>query len=271
MLIKTFIQKTFIEKTFITKSVLGDTDDEGFVEVLNLPLRINLIDLIGGITELERASTASVVDYNGDILTIEIDEAGFVGTRRISEGVYSDNDGVYDIPEYKVKGVSVEETRTNLFLNSSVPVTQSITVVNGQDYTVSVQEGAADLTLSDAGAGSVTLGNDLTFTASTTNLLVTVNSGTGKVQVEQGKFSTSYIETLGIPVERINDDLVGNIKGDIFPQDFTLLFEFEPRGDGADYADEELRLFGTIDLLPFLGDLGGQAITTLDGKLIETQ
>lgn len=64
----------------------------------------------------------------------------------------------------------------NLVLNSAAPVTQSITVISGAQYTVNMT-GSGSVALSGAGSGTVTTGNPVTVTASTTTLTLTV-SGT---------------------------------------------------------------------------------------------
>ena len=61
----------------------------------------------------------------------------------------------------------------NLALNSATPATQSITVVSGADYTVECT-GSGSITLSGAGTGTVTEGNPVEVTASTTSLTLTV-------------------------------------------------------------------------------------------------
>jgi hypothetical protein len=97
----------------------------------------------------------------------------------------------------------LEPQRTNLFLNSFAPVTQSITVVNGTIYTVSISGGTA--TLSGAGTGSATTGTDRTFTASGTTLTVTITGSPIWCQVEAGGFSTSPIATTGATATRVGD------------------------------------------------------------------
>lgn len=61
----------------------------------------------------------------------------------------------------------------NLALNSAAPATQSIAVVSGADYTVECT-GSGSITLSGAGTGTVTEGNPVEVTASTTSLTLTV-------------------------------------------------------------------------------------------------
>lgn len=64
----------------------------------------------------------------------------------------------------------------NLVDTPGTPVTQSITVISGADYTVKML-GTGSVTLSNAGTGTVTEGSPVTVTASTTTLTLTV-SGT---------------------------------------------------------------------------------------------
>src|SRR5262249_28252629 len=60
-----------------------------------------------------------------------------------------------------LNGRVCEEARTNLFLNSQVPVTQTVTVVNGSTYTISLV-GTGSLALTGAITGTVTQGNPVT-------------------------------------------------------------------------------------------------------------
>ena len=62
----------------------------------------------------------------------------------------------------------------NLALNSAAPVTQSLTVVSGVDYTVECA-GSGSVVLSGAGSGTVTGGSPVEITASTTTLTLTVS------------------------------------------------------------------------------------------------
>jgi hypothetical protein len=87
-------------------------------------------------------------------------------------------------------GIWSWESRTNLFLNSTAPVTQNITTVVGSTYTVSFY-GTGTLTLSGAATQTMTgsafpARTTYSFTASTTSLGVTVTSllAMNYVQVE---------------------------------------------------------------------------------------
>jgi len=112
-----------------------------------------------------------------------------------------------NVPRITNLGLLVEESRTNLFLNSQAPTTQTIAVASGSVYTASVY-GNATLILSGAGAGTVSQGHPVTFTASTTSLTVTVSGAGGSfqnAQIELGSFLTSPIVTAGAAVTRAAD------------------------------------------------------------------
>jgi hypothetical protein len=111
-----------------------------------------------------------------------------------------------NIAESTKKGILIEEQRTNLFLNSNAPATQSVTVTNTTSYTISAI-GTGDIVLSGAGSGTVTEGNPITITTTTTSLGCTVNGSLDYAQVEQGDFATSFIITGGASATRIADKL----------------------------------------------------------------
>ena len=102
-------------------------------------------------------------------------------------------------------GVLIEDDATNLFINSDTPVTQTITVVSGSDYTISCT-GTGSATITGAGTGVASEGTDITITASTTSLVCTVDT-LDTVQVELGSTATSYIPTEGSTVTRTVDQL----------------------------------------------------------------
>jgi len=142
------------------------------------------------------------------------DATSLLSTTRASAAWADDSAGTWSqfasgAPRITDKGLLVEEARTNLFLNSGTPATQSITVVSGSVYTVSVV-GAGSVTLSGAGSGTVSQGSPVTFTAGSTSLTLTTAGITGlfpNVNVELGSFATSPIRTTGTSATRASDRL----------------------------------------------------------------
>lgn len=127
-----------------------------------------------------------------------------------------------NVPAITNLGLWVWEARTNLFLNSQAPATQSIAVVSGSVYTVSLY-GVGSLVLSGAGTGTVMQGSPVSFVAGSTSLTVTTAGVTGafvNVQVElvpaattaaQG-FPTPPIVTAASAVARAADSISLAIK-----------------------------------------------------------
>jgi hypothetical protein len=102
-------------------------------------------------------------------------------------------------------GYRFEGIGENFFLNSLVGVTQAITIVNGEVYTLSINEGAGSITITGGGTGVATLGNNVTFTATSTTATFTVSGQADKVNVENLPLATSFIETAGAPATRAAD------------------------------------------------------------------
>lgn len=149
--------------------------------------RNKLVETLSGALTWARATNATYIDRYGVLQTAAIDE-----------------------PREEVDGWLIEGPSTNLFLNSAVGVTQAITISNGQDYTVSMREGAGSITLSGGGTGVVTLGSDVTFTASSTSVVLTVSGQAGLVQAENLPFASSYIPTTVSSVTRAADSVTVN-------------------------------------------------------------
>ena len=124
----------------------------------------------------------------------------------------------------------VEKQGGNLFLNSDTPVTQTITVVSGKDYTIK-KMGTGSIQLS--GAGNGTVNDEITITATTTSLVCTVNGVVDMVQVEQSNYSSSYIAASGAAVTRSADVLKYEFGAGNFPQEFCYFAELEPLVDGT--------------------------------------
>jgi hypothetical protein len=107
-------------------------------------------------------------------------------------------------------GLRVEESRTNLYLNSTVPATQTVTVANATQYTVSFY-GTGTLVASNACTftltGSAGALSSATCTSATTSLVLTPTAltATAYPQVEAGGFATSRILTGASNVTRAAD------------------------------------------------------------------
>jgi hypothetical protein len=98
------------------------------------------------------------------------------------------------------EGILLEGARTNLFLNSFVPATQTITVT-AVAHTITVK-GTGDITVTGVGSGVATEGSPLTLTPTAGGLICTVNGTLTNVNVEVGSFGSSFIETFGATATR---------------------------------------------------------------------
>lgn len=108
--------------------------------------------------------------------------------------------GTVSVYDESYKGTLIQPARTNLFLNSTAPVTQNITTT-AQAYTVTVL-GAGSITLSGTATGTATQGSPLTVTASAGTLTCTVTGTLSRVNVEAGAFGTSFLDTAATTVTR---------------------------------------------------------------------
>ena len=132
-------------------------------------------------------------------------------------------------PRRTDRGLLIEPTRTNLFLNSAVGVTQGVTVTNAQ-HTLSFR-GTGRITLSGAstagplyGAGANTRVS-LTFTPSAGTLTLTVSGSVTNVNLELGSAPSSWIETAGASVTRADDYAFVSSPGVTFPLSMWLEYE----------------------------------------------
>ncbi len=101
--------------------------------------------------------------------------------------------GTVSVYDESYRGPLIEPARTNLFLNSTVPITQNITTT-AQQYTVTVK-GTGSVTVSGTATGVATEGSPLTVTATAGTLTCTVAGTLSRVNVEAGAFGTSFITT----------------------------------------------------------------------------
>lgn len=103
---------------------------------------------------------------------------------------------------------------TNLLLNSTTLSTQTVTVTNSTQYTISFY-GTGTITLSGAFAAVIVgLGTykrkTLTFTTASTSLTVTVSGTVSYAQLETGATASSWMKTLGASTTRAAEVTTGN-------------------------------------------------------------
>jgi hypothetical protein len=149
-------------------------------------------NLPAGVT-FTRASTATYIDASGVIQTAAV------------------NQPRWDYAGGSLRGLLIEEARTNLFLNSATLGTQSV-AVTAQAYTLSfygtgtvTKSGAATGALVGTGAGQRV---SQTFTPTAGTLTCTVTGSVTNAQIEAGSMATSWIPTTGVSVTRAGDSCI---------------------------------------------------------------
>ena len=135
------------------------------------------------------------------------------------------------------RGPLIEPPRTNLFLNSTAPVTQNITTT-AQAYTVTVL-GTGSITLSGTATGTATQGSPLTVTASAGTMTCTVTGTLSRVQVEAGAFGTTFIDTAATTVTRPAANLTRATAGTALESgnDFAIYGRVVPEAGGQVFRE----------------------------------
>lgn len=142
---------------------------------------------------------------------------------RASSGTYIDSSGAlqtattntprftHDPSTLQSLGLLIEDSRTNILLNSATLSTQTVTVT-ATPYTLSFT-GTGTVTLTGVSTAGPLVGTgtgeanrvSLTFTPTAGALIVTVTGTVTNAQLEAGSFRTSYIATTGTSATRSAD------------------------------------------------------------------
>lgn len=210
--------QTWYTKTFFTRN--GSQSPDSNTESFTLEADGLEIDFINNLAFVRDTVTAANV-YSGTpsgLLTKTVD----------ADGTYINSAGVitqatantlrydYNPSTLALRGLLIEEGRTNLLLNSLIDgtniTTQSVTV-SAIPYTLSFY-GTGTLTLSGVSTAGPLVGTGaypnrvtLTFTPTAGSLAIT-RSGTAQyAQLEAGSFATSFIPTAGSAVARASDSI----------------------------------------------------------------
>jgi hypothetical protein len=209
----------------------------------------------GSVITFSRASTATYFDASGTLQTADADQP------RID----------HDPVTLARRGLLIEAARTNLFLNSATPASQSITVT-AQDYALSFR-GTGSITLSGAHAAvlSGTGANqrvDLVFTPAAGTLTLTLSGSVSEPQLEAGNCATSHIVTAGVAMTRARDQVSVTLGAWWNPDAGTLLAEWVD----INQQSGNTRIVGlsgapaAVILAGQTGDNGGLRVRTFNGS-----
>ncbi len=126
-------------------------------------------------------------------------------------------------------GLLLESARTNLFIQSNTPLSQTITVA-ATPHVISFY-GDGSITMSGGfvgvvtGSGAFPSRTDLVFTPNAGDLIVTLSGNISSPQLEEGDIASSYIPTTGSATLR-DDDIASVTLGPWFnTSQGTLVFE----------------------------------------------
>lgn len=175
----------------------------------------------------------AVVGASMTIQTIPVGIPRFEGARFLaSNNTWSNvlSDGSAIAPSV-LKGVMIESSSANLYLNSATLVTQNNSTT-AQSYTVSFY-GTGSITLSGSATGTLvgTGANNrvsLTVTASAGTLTSTVSGSVSSAQLEAKSFASSYIPTTTASLTRNADVLYYSTSGNVLNTVGTFTIETTP-------------------------------------------
>ncbi|NID09373.1 hypothetical protein [Fibrivirga algicola] len=143
----------------------------------------------------------------------------------------------YDPVTLQLKGLLIEEARTNVLLQSATLASQNVTVT-AQVYTLSFY-GTGSITRSGTSTGTL-LGSGtnarvtVSFTPTAGTLTLTVSGSVTSAQLEAGSFATSYIPTTTAAAVRGADVLTMPTAGWYNVSEGTFLCRFTVDAAGVD-------------------------------------
>ncbi len=175
---------------------------------------------------------------------IHLNDAGYsIVAQKVSELLAERSLNILyeQIAESTLKGILSEQERKNYFVNSRVPVTQTIdlTTPGTGDYTLRVK-GAGNVTCAagsatGTGFGVASAGTDITFNlsaAGTVTFTCAAIAAGDIVQVEKGAFASSFIETAAAAVTRVKDVLTRPTANELPVNNFVIKLEWTPQNVG---------------------------------------
>lgn len=150
-----------------------------------------------------REDMPSIVTATRASIATRVNEVGLI--EQVANNVMRED---FDPVTGECLGLLVEGQRTNYFLNSSTPATQSFTVT-AQAYSLSFY-GTGTITLSGTHSATVAGNSDgtrksYTFTPTAGTLTATLSGTINYPQLEAGSYSSSYIPTSSTSVTRSAD------------------------------------------------------------------
>jgi hypothetical protein len=146
---------------------------------------------VGGAALLVGEQNGVGVDFTSATSPVAVKTAGVVVSSALD--TFFGNDGTGPKIIWGSSGL-LEWTPHNLFLNSGVPATQSVTTIVGAPYTVTVT-GTGTLTGSAGAAGVASAGSPLIYVATTTTSRITLAGSLTTIQMNLGRQATAYLAT----------------------------------------------------------------------------